>query len=773
MRSLATVLALIAILMTVSVAAAERPILVRVEVGDRSEVEAVGLIIDLDSMTRGTTLYGWGTAKDIEAVEKLGYLVEVVPPKSKNTEALNMCPEPFEPPFPWTCYPTWSQYETLLNYYATTYPDIAELVNLGVSGQGDHELWALKISDAPSLLATEEDEPEILYTGTMHGDELVCYGTTVQLIHHILTNYGTDPRITRLVDETVLWINPLSNPDGTFDGGDHTVTGASRGLPASGYADPNRSFPDPSIPEDPTTPGWPTEVQVMIDFATAENIDLAANCHAGAELFNYPWDTWTFRTPDDQWWIDAGIAWASAAHSASPGSYFVDNGAGFDYPGVTNGANWYVTHGNRQDFMNWYHGCREVTVELAGAKSLDGGLLDDHFDWNRESFLGYFDLALTGIRGVVTDAVTDQPVAAEIRVIGHDIESQRSWVTTDPGVGDYHRMIEAGSYDLEVSAPGYEPMTANSVTVVAGTDATVQDFALTPLPRYMVNGIVTDAATAAAVPGATITLVGTALTPATTGPNGTYTIADVWEGTYTFRVEAPGYGVVVNDLPVGPGSTTHDFSLTVVVTLYNTDFEASDGNFSSSVGWGWGTDAVSGAASGTKVWGTALGGNYSSNVQWTLETPSTAIPAGSNAEMRFSQWYAIESGYDGGNIKVSANGGSFIRVTPSPNYNDQTITAFGDTPGFTGSAGWHEVVVDLSPYAGQSVVIRWTLGTDSSEVDRGWYLDDVAITAWGGDAVPPLFRDGFESGDTSGWSAVVGGVYAKVRAGSTKRVVAD
>ena len=49
-----------------------------------------------------------------------------------------------------------------------------------------------------------------------------------------------------------------------------------------------------------TASGWPTEVQVMIDFAAAENIDLAANCHAGAELFNYPWDTWTVRTPDEQ-----------------------------------------------------------------------------------------------------------------------------------------------------------------------------------------------------------------------------------------------------------------------------------------------------------------------------------------------------------------------------------------------------------------------------------------------------------------------------------------
>jgi hypothetical protein len=52
------------------------------------------------------------------------------------------------------------------------------------------------------------------------------------------------------------------------------------------------------------------------------------------------------------------------------------------------------------------------------------------------------------------------------------------------------------------------------------------------------------------------------------------------------------------------------------------------------------------------------------------------------------------------------------------------------------------------------VVIRWTLGTDSSVTDRGWYLDDLEITAWGAGIEPLLFADGFESGGTGAWSAV-------------------
>ncbi len=751
MRSVAGPLVIVTLFAAVSVAAAELPILVRVEVGDRTEIAEVGRYLDLDERSRGHVLYGWGTTKDVETVERLGYTVEPVAPEPKDLEVLTMCSEPFGPPFPWDCYPTWSQYETMLSSWAATYPSIARVVNLGMSGDGDHELWAVKISDNPDV---EEDEPEILYTGTMHGDELVCYGTTAHLIDHILSSYGTDPEITALVDSTVIWINPLSNPDGTFGGGDQTVSGAGRYLPASGV-DANRSFPNPDIPEDPTAPGWPAEVQVMIDLAAAEHFTIAANCHSGAEVFNYPWDVWSVRHPDDQWWIDTGIAFASSAQSASPAGYFTMCPGSCPYPGVTNGWDWYTTSGNRQDFMNWYHGCREVTLELADSKPLDAQLLDDYFEYTRRSFLDYFETALTGIRGVVSDAGSGLPVAAEIRVVGHDIEDQRSWVTTDPDVGDYHRLIEAGTWDLVISAPGYEAATVSGVAVTAGADATVVDVALQPLPRYTLTGLVSDAATSAPIEGATVTLVGTGFDPVTTGAAGDYAIPDVWADSYTFRVEASGYGAIQTELQVGAGSTVHDFELSTITTLLEHDFEATDGGLSPSAGWAWGSDATAGSHSGSKVWGTVLGGSYGNNAQWTLDTGPIAIPAADGAELRFWQWYRIEDGYDGGRITISADGGPFTLAMPSPEYNDQTITAFGDTPGYTGTAQWHEVVVDLGPFAGQSIVVRWTLGTDSSLTERGWYLDDLSVTAWGGETESPLFADDFESGDTGAWTATV------------------
>ena len=102
----------------------------------------------------------------------------------------------------------------------------------------------------------------------------------LRLIDSLLTTYGSDTRITNMVDEMEIWINPLANPDGTYNGGNHTVSGATRGN-ANGY-DLNRNFPDP---EDGPTPGGTRQIETthMMNIATAHNFVLSMNFHGGAE----------------------------------------------------------------------------------------------------------------------------------------------------------------------------------------------------------------------------------------------------------------------------------------------------------------------------------------------------------------------------------------------------------------------------------------------------------------------------------------------------------
>jgi hypothetical protein len=89
--------------------------------------------------------------------------------------------------------------------------------------------------------------------------------------------------------------------------------------------------------------------------------------------------------------------------------------------------------------------------------------------------LRYLEAVHIGVRGIVTDALTGQPVDARVTVQGN-----AQPVFTDPDVGDYHRMLLPGVYTLTVQAEGYHPRTFTNLTVAAGP-ATRADAALVPL----------------------------------------------------------------------------------------------------------------------------------------------------------------------------------------------------------------------------------------------------------------------------------------------------
>ena len=107
-------------------------------------------------------------------------------------------------------YRTYSEIGQLLQDAADDYPDICAYHVLGTSVQG-REIRAVNISDN---VGAQEDEPEFKYVSTMHGNEWVGNEMLLYLTDYLLSNYGTDPEITELVNEIDIWLVPLMNPDG-------------------------------------------------------------------------------------------------------------------------------------------------------------------------------------------------------------------------------------------------------------------------------------------------------------------------------------------------------------------------------------------------------------------------------------------------------------------------------------------------------------------------------------------------------------------------------
>lgn len=370
-------------------------------------------------------------------------------------------------------YPTYPQYEALMARFANDYPAICKMVNLGTLPSG-RKILALKITDNVNV---REYEPQFLYTSTMHGDETAGYPMMLNLIEYLLTNYGSNQRVTRMVNNMEIWINPLANPDGTYRGGNQTVAQATRFN--ANNVDLNRNYPDPKAGFHPD--GNPHQPETKIFMAWADTMDLvmAANLHGGIELVNYPWDTWATLTADQSWWRRQSFMYADTAQANSPEGYFTANIPGGDAPGVTNGFRWYEVAGGRQDYMNWWRHCREFTLELSNTKIISNNQIVNHWNYNKASLLNYMEAALQGIKGIVTDSCTGAPIKAKIFVNGHDFDS--SFVYTSLPLGNFHRPIEAGTWSVTISANGYLPKTFNGLTVTNQSEIEIVT-ALAPAP---------------------------------------------------------------------------------------------------------------------------------------------------------------------------------------------------------------------------------------------------------------------------------------------------
>jgi len=427
----------------------------RFHVFEKAEVGELTNIISIDNV-RGDEVFAYANPAEFLKFCKLGYEITILtPPGSMLTDADLMKPKGIlspSGPAAWNFYPTYQQYVDTMHYFANTYPDLCKLDTIGTTTAG-RLLLVAKISKNVDV---DEAEPQFLYTSSIHGDETTGYVGMLHLIEYLLTNYSTNPFVARLVDSVEIFINPLANPDGTYHGGNNSVNGATRGN-ANGI-DMNRNYPDPAAGQHPDGNAWQMETVAFMNYANAMGFTMSANFHGGAEVFNYPWDTWSRLAADDSWWRFVGREYADTVHKYGPAGYFNDL-----QNGITNGYAWYRITGGRQDYMNYWHSCREVTIELSNTKLLPASQLVNYWNYNYHSYLNYIEQTLYGIHGIITDTATGLPLYAKISIAGHDKDS--SIIFSRMPTGFYDRVIDQGTWNLTFSKPGYYTKTINNIAV--------------------------------------------------------------------------------------------------------------------------------------------------------------------------------------------------------------------------------------------------------------------------------------------------------------------
>jgi carboxypeptidase T len=120
-------------------------------------------------------------------------------------------------PAGYTGYHSYTEVAADVAATAAAHPDIVQRFSIGKSYQG-REMWAVKVSDNVTV---DEPEPEVLFDGGTHSDEHMGVEMTLKIFHWLVDGYGTDQRITDIVNSREIWIVFIVNPDGV----EHDISG--------------------------------------------------------------------------------------------------------------------------------------------------------------------------------------------------------------------------------------------------------------------------------------------------------------------------------------------------------------------------------------------------------------------------------------------------------------------------------------------------------------------------------------------------------------------
>ena len=262
-------------------------------------------------------------------------------------------------------YPEYSEIIDELQNLANQHNNIMTMEVIGHTWQ-DRDIWSVKISDN---VLVDEDEPEVLYIGAHHGNELPSALICSRIIEHLVSNYTLDGRATGLVNERELFFIPLLNPDGYHqsihyssqrknmkDNGDGTfgvdlnrnydymwgVSGTSTSTSDYNYGGPY--------------PASEPEVRTIKNFTGKHNFTIALSYHSYGELVLYPWG-YDHVAPEGEELLSA-----LADNIAAPMRYTPGQASDPD-------VGMYDASGDYCDWAYHEHGVNAFTVEMGTSHS--------------------------------------------------------------------------------------------------------------------------------------------------------------------------------------------------------------------------------------------------------------------------------------------------------------------------------------------------------------------------------------------------------------------
>jgi hypothetical protein len=142
---------------------------------------------------------------EVQQIRALGFTVDPVPAPPVTGNPMTQAFPPSD-----SNYHDYGEMVAEINTLVASKPSIARKSTIGTSFEG-RDMPLIKISDN---VASDESEPEILFNAHQHAREHLTVEMALYLLHQFIDLYGSDTRITNLVNSREIWIVPDMNPDG-------------------------------------------------------------------------------------------------------------------------------------------------------------------------------------------------------------------------------------------------------------------------------------------------------------------------------------------------------------------------------------------------------------------------------------------------------------------------------------------------------------------------------------------------------------------------------
>lgn len=341
-----------------------------------------------------------------------------------------------------------------LNNLTKSYPSITKLKSIGKSVKGK-DIWLLEISDNSESIR-KPGKPEFAYIAGIHGNELVGRELSLLLARYLCMGYGNEKKITKLINNTKLYILPLLNPDGAelaIEGSCSSQIGEKN----SNDVDLALDFPDDN--DDSSKPTQP-ESKALLKWINKQSSLMYATLHSGSLVIGYPNSQ---RVPHSdeikQKMTSDEILLRTISHSYSKDHPTMSNGQPFCpgkhvddtfLDGVTNVGKW---EGHSMPLLEYNYATNKgfgFAIFTSCCKAPKPADLDQIWNSHKKAMTNLPIWVNKGIRGVVYDSVSKKKLlGASVQVEGMD------FIVTTSDDGHFSRILTPGLYNVVASAEGY------------------------------------------------------------------------------------------------------------------------------------------------------------------------------------------------------------------------------------------------------------------------------------------------------------------------------